>query len=107
MAVAQEFGDSDDCRQRVAQIVRDRARHASDGRELFRLQQVALALEQAGTHAIEGTCDFRHFVMPVRVKGMMEVSPFEGAYAGDQTSQWPGEGVEMKKTRVLPTRMAA
>ncbi len=54
MAVTKELGVGDDGGEGMAQIVRNRTGHAADGGELFRLQQVALALEQAGAHAIEG-----------------------------------------------------
>src|SRR4029077_19461261 len=64
-----------------------------DGRELFRLQQVALALEQAGAHAVEGARQFAHFVAATRVQRMVKVSTFQGSYSGHQTAQRTRERV--------------
>ena len=58
----------------MAQVVGDRTGHASDGCELFRFQQIALALQQAGPHAIEGPRELRNLVAPAGIQGMMKVS---------------------------------
>ena len=86
MAVAKKFGVGDDGGEGVAQIVRNRTGHASDGGQLFGLQQIVLALEQAGAHAVEGAGQFGHFVAAAGIERMMEVSAFESAHAGDQTA---------------------
>ena len=93
VTVAQEFGVGDDGGEGVAQIVRNRTGHASDGGQLFGLQQVALALEKAGAHAVEGASQFGDFVSAARIQRMMEVAAFQGAHAGDQTAERPGESV--------------
>ena len=73
MAVAEEFGVGDNGGEGMAEIVRDRTGHASDGGQLFGLEQIALALQQAGAHAIEGASEFGNFVSAARIEGMMEV----------------------------------
>src|SRR5258708_16710151 len=97
VAVAKKFGVGDDGGERMAQIVGDRAGHAPNRRELFGFQQIALALEQAGAHAIEGPGQLGHFVAPARIEWMVEVSTFQSADAGYEASQRTGEGVRDKE----------
>src|SRR5437763_8035615 len=93
MAVAEKFGIRNDGSKRMAQVVRDRTCHATDGGELLRLQQIPLALQQARSHAIEGPRKFGYFISAPRIEWMMEVSRFQGTHARDKASEWPREGV--------------
>ncbi len=77
--------------------MRDGTGHAPDGRELLGLQQIALALQQAGAHAVEGTSQLGDFVASARIERMMKVSAFESADARHQTAQRPRKGMRNEK----------
>ena len=56
-----------------------------------------LGLEQAGSHAVEGTGKLGDFVPPGRIYRMVEVAAFQGANPRHQASQRPRERVGDKK----------
>ena len=97
MTVAEEFGIGHNGRQGMTQIVRNGTGHASDRGKLLGLQQVALTLEKAGAHAVEGAGQLRDFVPPARIEGMMEVSTFQGSYTRNQAPERAGERVRDEK----------
>src|SRR3954468_10848976 len=97
MAVHEKLRVGDDRGQRMSQIVGDRARHAPDGGELFRFQKVALALQQAGTHAIEGSRQLCDLIASMRLERVVEVSALERAHSTHEISERPSEGMRHKE----------
>src|SRR5438045_9632354 len=81
----------------MTQVVRDGAGHAANGGELFRFQQVLLALQKAGAHAVKGARQFSDLVTSACVQGMVEVASAQRPHAAHQSSQWPSECMRNKK----------
>src|SRR5579859_2022344 len=77
----------------MTQVMGDGTRHSADGRQLFRFQQIALGLEEAGTHAVEGVSEFGDIISSAGVERMMEVTAFQSTYSSHQRAQGAGEGM--------------
>src|SRR4029077_8195637 len=97
VTVDQEFRIGDDGGERVAEVVGNGTGHTANRGQLLGLKQIALALKQTGAHAVESVGKFGHLVASPRIHGMVKITAFKGAHAGNQVSQRPGEGVGKEK----------
>src|SRR5581483_2424660 len=91
--IAEEFRVGDDSGQGVAKVVGDGTGHASDGGKLSGLEQVALALEETGAHAIEGAGQLGNFGSATGVERMMELSALQATHSGNQAGKSTREGM--------------
>src|SRR6202051_2362133 len=93
-AVTKKLRISHNRRQRVTKIMRNRTRHASNGRQLLRLQQRLLGLKQTGAHAVERRRKFRYLVAAPGVKRMVKVAMLQSADGVHQVGQRTWERLE-------------
>ena len=102
-ALTEELGIGDDRGQGMPEIMRNRARHTANGGEPLRFQQLLLGFQQTVAHALEGPSDLGNFVTSPGVQRISEIATFQSAYPGNQTSEWPGEGVRDEKHEGAPS----